>query len=376
MLNKINTIEKLRLFILTNTLHNGIDWMHSLFDSHKDILIMPAISFYRTLDKFNINLEQLNNKKIVNDLTNIFYNQPGYKIPRRRFIKNKIQKKKFKLNFLKYLNLNKETNIYKKTFYGIHFSFAELYNIDLKKKKILISQEHFSWHSDKYLKIFKPEKFLFVIRDYRAAMTGSLKGFKLINSEEIYSHQFDKILANYLNGSNFIKSLSKNMRNKKIIFLMNENFNKDLKNNMKKLCKKLKITYQKSLLKQTFLGVNWFGESSYLTDGKIGTDLNKKVPKGYYNIKNVNKRYLTFLGNERLKIFEVFFKEQLELFEYKLFNNYNFFQQVYLKLKINFIFLNQGFYAYPKTIILFRNIIRRFMVLYFPKISLKIYNFY
>ena len=31
--------------------HAGVDWIHSLLDSHKDILIMPAFSFFRTLHK-------------------------------------------------------------------------------------------------------------------------------------------------------------------------------------------------------------------------------------------------------------------------------------------------------------------------------------
>ena len=27
--------------------HCGIDWMHSLIDSHEQVLLMPALSFYR-----------------------------------------------------------------------------------------------------------------------------------------------------------------------------------------------------------------------------------------------------------------------------------------------------------------------------------------
>ena len=31
--------------------HAGIDWIHSLLDNHKEILIMPAFSFFRTLER-------------------------------------------------------------------------------------------------------------------------------------------------------------------------------------------------------------------------------------------------------------------------------------------------------------------------------------
>ena len=33
--------------------HCGIDWMHSLIDSHKQILIIPALSFYRCWKMLN-----------------------------------------------------------------------------------------------------------------------------------------------------------------------------------------------------------------------------------------------------------------------------------------------------------------------------------
>ena len=34
--------------------HTGIDWLHSLFDSHPQILIMPCFSFYRSWKVLNI----------------------------------------------------------------------------------------------------------------------------------------------------------------------------------------------------------------------------------------------------------------------------------------------------------------------------------
>ena len=44
-------IEKIPVVMLGSFGHAGIDWVHSLLDNHKEILIMPAFSFFRSLDR-------------------------------------------------------------------------------------------------------------------------------------------------------------------------------------------------------------------------------------------------------------------------------------------------------------------------------------
>ena len=44
-------IDDLPVYMLSSFGHAGIDWTHSLLDMHKDIIIMPAFSFFRTLHK-------------------------------------------------------------------------------------------------------------------------------------------------------------------------------------------------------------------------------------------------------------------------------------------------------------------------------------
>ena len=46
--------------------HCGIDWLHSLLDSHSQILIMPCFSFYRTWKL--LNLDSVNNNKEMHKL--------------------------------------------------------------------------------------------------------------------------------------------------------------------------------------------------------------------------------------------------------------------------------------------------------------------
>ena len=48
-------IEKKPIYFLNTFGHCGIDWLHSLLDSHNQILIMPALSFYRCWQILNLN---------------------------------------------------------------------------------------------------------------------------------------------------------------------------------------------------------------------------------------------------------------------------------------------------------------------------------
>ena len=375
MLSKMKSIKKLKLHILTSNSHNGLDWIHSLFDNHKDVLIMPAISLMRTITKYEIDIDNLSYKKIVKIFSYIFYRIPGYQVQRRKFICSKKQQINFEIFFLQYLKQDDEPNLIKKIFYGIHYSYAKLYKIDINKKKIIIAQEHLSFHCEMYEELFSP-KFMFVIRDFRAAFSGSLKaGTKINNGLKTYANQFDKILINWILGTKFINYLRKKNK-KKYYFIMNEKFNLDLKKNMKRISAWLNISYQSSSLKQTFLGQDWYGESSYLVDGSKGTtDLNEYAPKNFYNIKNVNERWRSFLTSKEIKLFNTFFSRELYNFGY-IKNKDNIVKYFLSFLKINFIYLKQKTYFFNKYLIISRNIVRRFFIIYFPRLSIKLFKIY
>ena len=99
MLNKMKSIKKLKLHILTSNSHNGLDWIHSLFDNHKDVLIMPAFSLMRTITKYEIDIDNLSYKKIVKIFSYIFFRIPGYQVQRRKFICSKKQQINFEFFF-------------------------------------------------------------------------------------------------------------------------------------------------------------------------------------------------------------------------------------------------------------------------------------
>ena len=127
----------------------------------------------------------------------------------------------------------------------------------------------------------------------------------------------------------------------KLYLISNEKFNKDLAKEMKKLSKWLQIKYNSSLLRQTFLGEVWYGETSY----KSKNDLNKYVEKNYYDQKNVKRRWLDYLNDEEIKIIEILFRKIFIIGNYNKKFSLNFIQ----KISILFKFLFSGKFFVKKN---------------------------
>ena len=57
-------LKKTRIIVLGSFGHSGIDWLHSLIDGHKNVLILPAFSYFRTIDRLKkrhrINILKIN----------------------------------------------------------------------------------------------------------------------------------------------------------------------------------------------------------------------------------------------------------------------------------------------------------------------------
>ena len=120
-------ITKLPVVMLGSFGHAGIDWVHSLLDSHPEILIMPAFSFFRTLERIKrgnkLDINNSKNIEIAKTFSNTFFYDKSYQLKRRQFIISEIQKKKFESYLLKYLESSTEMNVKKKIFFGNSSSF-------------------------------------------------------------------------------------------------------------------------------------------------------------------------------------------------------------------------------------------------------------
>ena len=90
-------ITKLPVVMLGSFGHAGIDWVHSLLDSHPEILIMPAFSFFRTLERIKrgnkLDINNSKNIEIAKTFSNTFFYDKSYQLKRRQFIISEIQKR-------------------------------------------------------------------------------------------------------------------------------------------------------------------------------------------------------------------------------------------------------------------------------------------
>ncbi len=374
----VENLKNLNICILTSYGHNGIDWAHSLLDNHKEILIMPAFSFFRSIETIKRRNKKISFKKkncskdIAKAFGDLFFLDPRHQTQRRNFIKNVKEKESFENYLYDWLILSKEKNIFKNLFLGIHYAYAKLYNVDLQVKKILIHQEHVSWHSEKYEKIFNPQ-FIFMMRDPRASIAGSILRMQKHNNDQIFSNQFDHVLLNWKSADQFVKNRI-NLTNK-IYIAKNENLHKNLKYEMEKLSKWLNINFSETLLNQTFNGKEWFGESAYLQDQNQEKDLNKYTKTNFYNPEEVTKRWKKVLDKKKTLMIEVIFNNIFYFFNYKFEYKHSFkdIVKAYLYFFTNFNY--QKKYFLSKFLIIPRNILRRLLIILNPKVGKKMTNF-
>lgn len=356
-----NKIENIPVVMLGSFGHAGIDWVHSLLDNHDEILIMPAYSFFRSIDRIesntNLNFDNLDNKTTAKVISDLFIHDNAYQTKRRKII-DKSNHVEFEKNILFYLNNSLEKNKKKKLFFGIHYAYSKIYSIDLNKKKIIVSHEHLSWHSKKYLGYFN-SKFLFIFRDPRAVLGGGILRMKNSNSDKIINaFQYDTMILDMFTAFKFFE------KNKNISYhLLNETMHLDLEREMKKLAEFLRINFSFSMLQQTFRGQEWKGESSYLAKD----ELEKSPPNDYYLQKNVEKRWRSVISKEEILIIEVVFEKMMKEFNFRFDNKLNFIK----KVKGYFLFFtkyqHQQKYFFNKYIIILRNILRRFAILFSEK---------
>lgn len=370
---EILALKKKKVFVLSSFGHAGIDWVHSLLDGHREILITPAFSYYRTYYRFlyrsKINLFLINDysylTKIISDL---FYFHPGYKLRRRKFLFNLKEKKDFEKYLKIYLETDKDI-LEKRIFYAIHFSFLKIKKLKIEKVKIIAIHEHVAWHCPRYLKIFK-SKFILIFRDPRATLGGAILRMKNSNKTKMLkSFQFDTLILHMQTAFQF--AVSRKSKNDCYI-LQNEKMHKNLFFEMSTLAKWMKIKFSKKLLSQTFLNKKWLGESSYLAKD----ELKQAPPKNFYYPDNVEKRWRNILDNNEILMTEVFFKKQMTLMGYTPDNKLNFFEQIKGNLIFIFRYIYQDHYFITKKIIIFRNILRKLFILISTKMTLVLFKFH
>tara|TARA_B100000401_G_C52408426_1_gene532337 strand:- start:143 stop:592 length:450 start_codon:yes stop_codon:yes gene_type:complete len=146
---------------------------------------------------------------------------------------------------------------------------------------------------------------------------------------------------------------------------------KDLRHEMTKLANWMNIDFSETMLKQSFMGINWLGESSYLAKD----ELHELPPANFYDPIEVKKRWSSVLTKKDIIFIEVIFDQFIKDFKYDLE------EKKTLKKILKgyyYFFFNYQFqekYYLNKFIILLRNIIRRLSIILLKEKTINIFTF-
>ncbi len=359
----MKNINKIPLVVLSTFGHCGIDWLHSLIDSHKQVLILPPLSFFRKIDDLKKKGIYLDNTLSINRIADILTKElfKKTKIDSYNLLKKNQSKSAFKKYIKDYLLFENDPDIEKKIFYAIHYAFVKINKINLNRIKIIVTHEHVSWNCYLYNKFFN-SRFLFIIREPKKTVAGGLR-FNKRHKDIPINYQIDGDLLWMLSANQFIKKLKK----KNYFVIKNEDMHENLKREMIKLSKWLNIKYETSLLSETFLGKKWMGESAYLSK----VDLKIPYPKDYYKPQNIEMRWRKVLNAKSILVVETVFEKIMIKYKYKFDNKLNLKKRFngYINLLFGFNEASSFFY---RTKGLIKNIIRRMLIIFFTKHSAKI----
>ena len=145
----------------------------------------------------------------------------------------------------------------------------------------------------------------------------------------------------------------------------------DLKKEMKLLSEWLNIDYSNTLIEQTFRGEKWMGESAYLAKD----ELEKEPPKNFYNSSKVEKRWRSILSFNEILMIETIFRKLMIRYNFKPDNKLNFSKLLCGYLNYFIMHQHQKKFYLSKYLILLRNFIRRFSIIFFGSKSKYFFNF-
>lgn len=331
-------IRKKKIVFLSTFLHSGLDWVHSLLDSHPEILITPALSFYRCWIKFGFKKFE-NSTEVYNKFYKYIKNNigPECKNEQKKFLNTQEELDNF---FLKFSLLLQEQLISRQqVFIYIHESYAYAKKINENKIKVIVAHETLPFYKKLFKDDFPNSRLILVLRDPRAALAGIWhRRIKLFGYLPDYT--FNMTIDSWFYAVNFLKDKFY-ILNDNLYILKNEHLHNDLEGEMIKLTKWLKIDFNKSLLSETFpSGKNVFVDSAYLMNDRPNDQklLHQNIPKDYFKIENVIKRWKDVLSKQQIIMIEGIFTIFFNDFGYK---------RIYRKNLIN-RFLSLVYFLFPQ----------------------------
>ncbi|OUV61089.1 MAG: hypothetical protein CBC82_07040 [Cellvibrionales bacterium TMED122] len=278
----------------------GIDFFQSLLDGHSEISQLPG-SFYA--DEF---LKKIKNKTDAKNIAETFVSMHEHffdsrlnKLERHDYLgdnKNEyylINKKEFIENFIDIIK--DQTSDFEKIFISLNLAYSKASGENINHKKLVILHLHhfFRFNAIKNLDF----EIVCTIRDPIASYTSFMKALAYKNSN--YLKYLNSWTFNFHLERTFYHLRNTSKLKKKTFAIKLEDLHLENINIMKKFCKNFNLSYENSLQYSTYHGKKWWGDSVSRKD-----------------LNGVNKNFKNKIN------YELFFKKDISLIEYKLKNYY------------------------------------------------------
>ena len=303
-------IKKLPLTFLMTFGHCGIDWLHSLLDSHSQILIMPALSFLRCWKMLNAS-----SAKNVQTMFDIWfkyinmYRGPDIIHEQQKFFHSPQEMERC---FSKFYELLESRGIGKiDVFWAIHEAYAYAKRIDLEKKRIVVAHEHLPWAFEQILSDFTQSNILMIVRDPRAAIAGVFHG-RTKNFGYLPDFTFNMAMEVWFQGQDMWNK-HRYQLGKRYKIVRNEDLHADLEKYMGDIAKWLGVDFSECMLHSTFpSGKPCLPDSLYLEE-----ENSVQFDDTYYLPENIRKRWMNELKDPReILMIEFLFKDIMKEFKY------------------------------------------------------------
>jgi|SaaInlV_120m_DNA_4_1040238.scaffolds.fasta_scaffold08572_2 hypothetical protein len=301
-------LRKKRIIFLSTFGHCGIDWMHSLLDSHGQILIPPALSFFRCWKMLKAESAQT-----PDEMFNIWFSyitkyiSYNSKNEQKKFLHSQYEEELF------FSKLSDELNACNMNVVDVFWSIYESYiyskKIHIDSIKVIVIHEHLPWSLDYIYSEFGNALFLLMMRDPRAAIAGIMKG-RVDDFGYLPDFTFNTIFETWMQANDFTKKHGKELNNR-LKIVRNEDLHTSLGENMRHIALWMGINFEQNMLIPTnFSGIIKTPDSRYLSD-----DI--KITPDFYSSNNIEKRWLSVLSIKNIWVIESLFREIMIDFNYK-----------------------------------------------------------
>ncbi len=346
----MNIINSSKVTFLLSFGHTGIDWLHSLLDSHPQILIMPEFSFYRSWKV--LEASSAKTPKSMHQIWMSYFSSPNNQGKENKKFYNQEEQNLFSKKFFE--NLECYGISRRNTFNAIIEAYAFSKNIDINQIRSVVEHEHVSFPYKSIFEDFNEPNILMIYRDPRASIAGFYKGIdkKYSNWPDLNEYFINMSLEEWMNSYELFKKY-KYQLNKKFKLVKNEDLSQNTKEEMKKISKWLKVDYNNGLLKSTYpSGAKWVPDSCYITKDQYNNI--EKFPgtiDNFFDPIKVKQRWLDVLKDKRdIIMIEFLFNDFMIEFGYERITKNSFF--IRLKGLYYYILPHRGtmrFSYYPAT---------------------------